>query len=232
MINQNFDTAILIFSRTPSVEAVEKPVLGLPESAKATAEILVQKTRQIAADSGLPVFFISEKKQRGDTFGERFSNAVSDVFDKGFANVISIGNDCPSLSVQDLQNVALRLKEVPCVLGPSNDGGVYLIGINKAVFQKNIFENISWQTENVLAELLQLIENQCFTHQLLSYKFDIDSPTDFISVLQYLDFRLKKIFLNLLKNTFQKSFRTLFSFPNPYLLAAKSLRAPPVFAHF
>ena len=223
MINQQTNIAILIFSRTAKAEASEKSLLYRDSKKKALASLMINRTKQVAQASGLPTFFYSEHLQVGSTFGERFTNAIESIFDKGFEKVIALGNDCLSVSKNDILNAAELLETTPSVLGPSTDGGVYLLGIQKKSFLKEAFLNIDWQTEYVFQQISSLNKNI----KILSTKSDIDTPKDLVAAIKSLTFRLKQAILCLLKDNFNALKLSFEPIRSTYLLACKSLRAPP-----
>jgi 2-phospho-L-lactate guanylyltransferase (CobY/MobA/RfbA family) len=155
------DTALLIFSRTAAAEAAVKlftPARRSKLNLK-IASLLIERAKCISKKSGLPYFVYTEKEQRGDSFGERISNAVVDVFDKGFQKVIIIGNDCLQLTTPSISNAAQRLLTSDQVLIPTPRGGVSLIGINQSVFNHDSFCSVSWNTTRVFSDL-QLVAKQ------------------------------------------------------------------------
>lgn len=223
-------SAILLFSRTAEAEAEAKPLALGKRSAQSVAVFLVNHVKKLASKTDLPVFFFSEKQQRGTTFGERFANAFEDVFNLGFQNVIAIGNDCLTVSMDDILKASEALKTAPSVLGGTIDGGAYLIGFQKIVFQKNAFQDIQWQTNSVFNELIEFVQNQNVDINFLSEKADIDHVSDWKKALKTISFATKKILTRLL----------YFFLPMPlikavlpinfaFLSGAKAQRAPPVF---
>ena len=87
--------------------------------------------------------------QRGDDFGERLIFATEDLFAAGFASVCLINSDSPTVPAQNFAEAANELAKPGdrVVLGPSNDGGYYLIGIKQ--MHRRLFEEIDWSTERV-----------------------------------------------------------------------------------
>ena len=102
-----------------------------------------------------------------------------------FERIITIGNDCPNLGSKDILEAANILGEKDWVFGPSTDGGVYLLGLNRKVFDPYALSQISWETEKVFEELCGLakIGNIHF----LPFKADIDNQFDLIQVLYSLE---------------------------------------------
>ncbi len=183
------DTAILLFSRSAAEESVAKPLLAHAKKMnRALSADLIRHVRRLSRHSGLPVFFISEQQQQGVTFGERFSNAFRQVFDKGFSKVIAIGNDCPGLCTKDLCDTAEKLCRHTMVVGPATDGGAYLIGLHKDTFDAESFSAIRWQTTSVFEDLIQWHTGD-FT--CLDIKSDLDSETDLKQALLHHIFSLR-----------------------------------------
>lgn len=221
-------TAILFFSRTAKTEARIKPLAQGKRASESVAEYAIHTIYSVAKQTDIPLFVITEKDQRGSTFGERFTHAFEDIYQQGFEKVIAIGNDCLSISTEDILRAAENLKENTCVIGPCQDGGAYLIGIHKNTFQKQVFCDIRWQTEDTFSDLQKYITLQkCYTI-LLSEKADIDTISDWSTILNAIPFQIKKQLLTLFaigKTTLIDSFHIATTLL--YCTTTKSLRAPP-----
>ena len=217
-------TAILFFSKTSRAEAERKKLAVAKRQTKAIAQVFINNTRQILRGLDLPVFTISEQLQRGDSFGERLHNAFQDIFDKGFTNVIAVGNDCLTLTKNHIQQAIDALETDPSVLGPSTDGGVYLLGFQKEHFNTYGLKNIAWQTNNVFNELAQNTHNQCVTLDILS---DIDTANDLIKAIKDISTNIKTLLIALLRDKVLTLYTTYLNWTPQYLLSSKSLRAPP-----
>ncbi len=112
--------------------------------------------------------------QRGDAFGDRLAFAVEDLFKIGFASVCLIDSDSPTVTaamyaeaVRELANAGDRI-----VLGPSDDGGYYLIGLKQ--FRREMFEGIDWSTERVLKQTKQRALELGLEVKLLPGGYDVD----------------------------------------------------------
>jgi len=165
----------LIFARQARFEAREKLFhSSLDASANIqVATALNNKTTGTCSKTGLPTFFVDQSQQRGSTFGARFINAFKEVFEKGYENVIAIGNDCPDLNTEDLRFAQKSLEQNQQVLGPSCDGGVYLIGLKRSQFEAGILDKIHWMTNRVFEQLKETISGPV---KVLKRKFDLDGP--------------------------------------------------------
>lgn len=222
------NAAILFFSRTAKAEAKAKPLAMGKQAAQSVASFMVNHVKKIASQTQLPVFFYTETQQRGDTFGERFANAFDDIFAKGYQHLIAVGNDCLMVSTDDILDAAKALETTPSVFGATTDGGVYCIGLDKAVFQKNDFQNIQWQSSSTFANIMQLVDNQVFETTLLPTKSDIDCVSDWQKTLQSVAVLLKKKLLQLINIRFSKPLISRYlPFINRFLSGSIALRAPP-----
>jgi glycosyltransferase A (GT-A) superfamily protein (DUF2064 family) len=112
--------------------------------------------------------------QRGDAFGERLLTTAQDLFKCGFASVCLIDSDSPTvpreafaMAVDALQRPGDRI-----VLGPSHDGGYYLIGMKQA--HAAAFENITWSTSAVYSETVTAIQRIGVELVSLPLWYDVD----------------------------------------------------------
>ena len=111
---------------------------------------------EVAFDGLLPNGF-ALIAQRGDGFGERLLCAAEDILSCGFGAVCLIDSDSPTLPSNALRAAVKELAKPGerVVVGPSEDGGYYLIGMNRA--QPRVFERITWSTERVYAETIDRV---------------------------------------------------------------------------
>jgi len=126
--------------------------------------------------------------QTGEDLGDRMRNAIAAADRLGFGQAVIIGTDIPTLPVDYIQEAFRRLKNHPLVLGPSADGGYYLIGCSGAV--PPIFDGIEWGADQVLAQTLRRIADKNLNASLLPFWYDVDTLGDlrFLSAhLAYLE---------------------------------------------
>ncbi|MGI9086274.1 MAG: TIGR04282 family arsenosugar biosynthesis glycosyltransferase [Chthoniobacterales bacterium] len=112
--------------------------------------------------------------QRGDAFGERLIFAAADLFALGFESVCLIDSDSPTVP-QSAYQQAVELLARPgdrVVLGPSDDGGYYLIGLKKV--HRALFENIDWSTERVCEQTAERARELALELHLLPTWYDVD----------------------------------------------------------
>ncbi|WP_027076575.1 TIGR04282 family arsenosugar biosynthesis glycosyltransferase [Maribacter antarcticus] len=173
-MNSLHKTAILVFSNSAAEELSHKAI----PNGEVLFQTLTQETLQKANRTGLPYFHISEKEQKGSSFGERFTNAIQTVFEEGFECVITIGNDTPQLKTTHLLKTAAALKAGKTVLGPSLDGGFYLMGIHKSNFDKETFKRLPWQQSSIFNKISSLLDQTDSLLYQLPVLSDIDTIKD------------------------------------------------------
>ena len=112
--------------------------------------------------------------QRGDGFGERLLAAAEDILACGFGAVCRIDSDSPTVPASAFQQAVDALKQPGdrIVLGPSSDGGYYLIGMKQA--HPEPFQNIHWSTSTVFEETLAAAKAAGMEVVQLPLWYDVD----------------------------------------------------------
>ncbi len=126
-------------------------------------------------------------KQKGRNLGERMHNAFRFATDLDAAKTVIIGSDAPTLGCARISDAFSQLDHADLVLGPSIDGGYYLIAL-KVPFA-NLFNGVSWSSESVLRKTLANAKKYQKKVALLPFVRDIDEPRD----LEYLKRSLSRI---------------------------------------
>jgi uncharacterized protein len=124
--------------------------------------------------------------QRGDEFGERLFCASQDLFRLGFESVCLINSDSPTVPAR-LFDEAVEVLSRPgdrVVLGPSDDGGYYLIGLKK--LHRRIFEEIAWSTEKVLQQTIDRAAELHLDVHLSASWFDVDDRATLVRLCKSL----------------------------------------------
>lgn len=142
--------AILVFAQSARLDAAQKGLRG----SEALFGQLTRQTLQKARQTGLPCFHVGESDQQGETFALRLYHAMDSVFRQGFDRLVVIGNDSPDLLTETLLKAASSIGPDKAVLGPSGDGGVYLIGIHRSAFSPEAFLQLPWQQENLFSSMV------------------------------------------------------------------------------
>lgn len=121
-----------------------------------------------------------KKLQQGEGLGERMRNAFQQAFEKGYQKVIIIGSDCAELTPELISESYQQLEEHDLVIGPSEDGGYYLLGMHK--FYGRLFKDMPWSTAEVLPQTLQIAEKLDLNFYLLPVLNDVDNEEDWQTV--------------------------------------------------
>lgn len=116
--------------------------------------------------------------QRGADLGERLSSAFEQLFSLGYERVVAIGADSPTLPSEYIERAleSLARAENDVVLGPSADGGYYLIGMK--AFHPELFQGVAMGTERVLSQTLQRAHRANLGVSLLPPWYDVDTQDD------------------------------------------------------
>tara|TARA_B100000524_G_scaffold324194_1_gene206464 strand:+ start:233 stop:835 length:603 start_codon:yes stop_codon:yes gene_type:complete len=160
----------MAFVRNPQLGTV-KTRLAATVGDKVALEIYIELmrhtaevTHKVSADKKV---FYSEKIEKNDvwtemnfskalqtkgTLGQRMENAFKTAFEKGYKKVIIVGSDLYSLKTSHIEKALNQLDKKEVVIGPSQDGGYYLLGLKKKM--PALFRNKSWGTSTVLKETL------------------------------------------------------------------------------
>lgn len=114
--------------------------------------------------------------QQGDDLGERMAHAFTTCFERGYGGALITGSDSPDLPLAYLQTGLNALKQQQIVIGPSDDGGYYTLGLTPETFTPDIFVDIPWSTETVFEQTLQRLHPRP-VHQLPTW-YDVDTLED------------------------------------------------------
>jgi rSAM/selenodomain-associated transferase 1 len=190
--------ALAVMAKAPRAGKVKtrlSPPLTLEQTAALNIEFLRDTTENLATVAGsaglisytpvgdealfdglLPETF-ALVPQRGDGFGERLLAAAQDILAIGYGAVCLIDSDSPTVPTEAFEQAveALKAPGDRVVLGPSEDGGYYLIGLKNA--HPEPFERISWSTGSVLEETLERCAEAGLEVVLLPTWYDVDDAS-------------------------------------------------------
>lgn len=197
------DSVLLIFCKAPVAGQVKTRLqagLGAAQAVAAHRQLtqltLARAVRQplcairlyCAPDTGHEFFRqcaeaypITLATQRGHDLGERMLGAFTEALSR-YRHAILIGCDCPSLTVDDLQQALQALQDgEDAVIAPAEDGGYVLIGMNSP--QPVLFTGMIWGNENVLAETRRRAAESALGLHELAMQWDVDMPEDWTRFL-------------------------------------------------
>ena len=116
--------------------------------------------------------------QGGENLGEKMKNGFVEAFSMSFKRVVLIGSDIPDLPLEFIEEAFTSLREKDVVIGPSFDGGYYLIGFKDKTFSPRVFDGIHWSTESVFEKTLKVLTQEGLTVHTLQPLRDIDTVED------------------------------------------------------
>ncbi len=193
-LSNPLNTALIIFVRHPELGKVKTrlgKVIGAEKALK-VYRLLLEHTHQITLPLNCRKFVYyadqvvehdlwsnpgyTKRQQFGNDLGERMSKAFKELFDQDFKKVLIVGSDCYALQTEVLEEAInfLDVKEV--VLGPTFDGGYYLLGMNH--FIPELFINKAWSTDQVAKQTLKDAELLKLSFAILEQLHDVDEAAD------------------------------------------------------
>ena len=192
---------LLIFTRNPELGKAKTRLAKTvgDETALEIYKFLLERTRDISskvnADKAVcysvkirendiwnPEVY-QKHQQFGDDLGIRMLNAFKNGFEAGYEKVMIIGSDLYDLSEKNIEKAFVALNTNDVVIGPAEDGGYYLLGMN--ALQENVFKNKEWGTASVRKDTLKdLIDKKV---KLLEFKNDIDVYEDIINIPEIME---------------------------------------------
>ena len=153
---------------------------GLINISLAISGLGFKKSKRWCSELGIKNFnlqgrgCLGEKMKRQIFINKKFSQ-------KKIKNIIFIGTDLPDFCHMDLLNTLTKLKKNDFILGPSNDGGYWLIAFSEKLLSTDLylpFININWSSEDVLKQTINNLSSSDLKHDFLHKKNDIDTIKD------------------------------------------------------
>jgi hypothetical protein len=115
-------------------------------------------------------------EQSDGDLGARLHDAFARAFDTGMKRVVTIGTDCPGLRVETIRKAFALLRTLDVVLGPTDDGGYYLIGLRTAT--ASLFGDVDWGADSVFSTTLERANQLGLSVGLLPTMRDVDTTDD------------------------------------------------------
>ena len=191
MQNKN---AILLFTKNPELGKVKTRLAKTigNERALEIYKTLLTHTQSIASpiDADKFVFYsdtINEtdqwsaadyhkKLQFNGDLGQRMAAAFQEAFSLGYQSVCIIGSDCYELTSAIISEAFSKLSDHDVVIGPTHDGGYYLLGMK--LLYKPLFLNKSWSTDTVFSDTINDFDTLSLTSYRLIKLSDVDEEKD------------------------------------------------------
>lgn len=134
-------------------------------------------------DARVPAGFALQPQEPGD-LGARMRSFLAGEFAEGAERVVLIGSDTPLLEPSAVVSAFLCLEGRDVVIGPSTDGGYYLIGCRGEA--PPIFDGVAWGTTGVLAQTVDRLDETGLTLAVLPPCSDVDTPDDWRALAGHL----------------------------------------------
>lgn len=190
--------ALIIFARNPILGKVKTRIAETTGDAKAL-EIyyrLLAHTRAetchlncdkfvyydsfIDEDDGWDNACYQKRLQHGTDLGKRMKAAFNEVFSAAYLHVAIIGTDCMQINSSIIDSGFDKMHKNDAVIGPSLDGGYYLLGIKKML--PALFENKQWSSSTVCHDTIADLKATGLTYSELPMLRDIDVEADLHSI--------------------------------------------------
>jgi rSAM/selenodomain-associated transferase 1 len=190
--------AVAIMAKAPQAGEVKTrlcPPLSLANAAELYRRFLLDKIEQVTtlkAASLAIAYTPAEAKaffeevapgfvlvqQRGADLGDRLANSLGEFLAWGHGGAVAIDSDTPTLPICFLQQAVdlVTRSDIDLVLGPTQDGGYYLIGLR--AMHRELFEAMAWSTSTVLSETIRRADAKGLRVACLPPWYDIDTPED------------------------------------------------------
>ena len=167
---------LLVFTRNPELGKVKTRLAKTVGNATALKIyiFLLERTRDISvkvsADKAVyysvkvrendiwDASIFQKHQQVGEDLGIRMLHAFKNGFKAGYEKVMIIGSDLYDLTAETIENAFIALENNEVVIGPAEDGGYYLLGMNS--LEEKVFKNKDWGTETVRKDTLEDLKDK------------------------------------------------------------------------
>lgn len=190
----NHDSLLMIFAKNPEIGKVKTRLAKTIGDKKALMIYLklLEHTHAIAdrvfADKAifysgkvqdfdiLDYYKFPKFLQKGNGLGEKMERAFGQAFGQDYEKVIIIGSDCFELSTEIIEDAFTALDEHNVVIGPAEDGGYYLLGMDR--HYPHLFKDKNWSTEDVFLDTLLDVQRLKLSYSILPTLNDVDEEKD------------------------------------------------------
>ncbi len=187
------ERALIIFVKNPLPGTVKTRLaasVGVDKAHEVYLHLL-EHTRNVACqfEGSRHLYYASEVTNNDEWSASEFHKHVQSTGDLGtrmqsaFEEVLStkakaviIGSDCPSLELKHIEQALNALEDHDVVIGPSEDGGYYLLGMKQ--LQPVLFQDKQWSTDRLLEETINSMQSNGLSYLLLDTLNDIDTIED------------------------------------------------------
>jgi hypothetical protein len=167
-------------ARRVHVAALTDTVERAARSRAASLEIWLAGAADAVAQVSAILPGRSVRSQAGGDLGERLVDAFTRTFADGCERAVVLGSDHPTLPVARIAGAFAALDAADVVLGPSDDGGYYAVGLAAQAWPRarGLFLHIPWSSARVLETTLERARTAHLAVTLLETWYDLDRPDD------------------------------------------------------
>ena len=140
--------------------------------------------------------------QVGDDLGARMAHAFQSALGSPYHSVLIVGTDIPGITVSLITTAFKSLQDHDIVLGPTVDGGYYLIGLRSPV--PELFEHIPWSTDKVLSLTREKTQALDLSVKILPRLRDLDTVEDLQVFIQESKNPKNQVFSGRTRNVLQE----------------------------
>ena len=140
--------------------------------------------------------------QVGHDLGARMAHAFQSSLGSPYHAVLIVGTDIPGLTASLISTAFRSLQHHDIVLGPTVDGGYYLIGLRSPI--PELFENIPWSTDTVFSLTQEKITALGLSLKILPMLRDLDAVEDLQFFIQESKEQKSQVFSSRTKNVLQE----------------------------
>ncbi len=196
-MNAHDDMRIVVFAKAPHPGKVKTrlmPAFSASAAAQLHAALVIHTLQTLTTNQRWPVelwcspsdrhdffqrcaqrFPITLHTQHGEDLGARMRVAAEAALQRS-AHLMLVGTDCPTLCADDITLCAASLYDHDAVLGPAEDGGYWLLGLQRVDGQ--LFHDIPWGSGRVLAHTRTRLQELGWRWHELKTRWDVDRPED------------------------------------------------------
>ena len=193
MTRQRHQKGLIIFIKNPQLGRVKTRL------AKSTGDVtalavyhkLLAHTRNTAlnTDCNRYLFYDTAITEQDEWSTELFNKDVQATGDLGERmhtafktclalndKVVIIGSDCPEITSEIIETAFRRLDLADVVIGPTLDGGYYLLGMKKS--HSELFMDMKWSTATVFSDTIERIQQKGSLYSKMPILSDLDNIED------------------------------------------------------
>jgi hypothetical protein len=138
--------------------------------------------------------------QKGINLGQRLLNGFKHAEESGYKSAIALATDIPDIPREVIEQAISYIEKHDAVIGPSPDGGYYLLGLNRGFIKDSLFTGIEWGTDSVFPKTLKKLQDENINVKVLQNCMDIDNYYDLEYFYNNTRFRDSRTFRYLQEN--------------------------------